>query len=339
MFWKTLILIFCLVVQFDDHLNLEEDQLYDVRITPRKIYRKSKNLKRSRPIGYYSNSDATKQIILSGDIETNPGPAKNLNQGQNKNKSKAPKCNKCEKTIRSNSKSLECLHCKTLTHFKCNNHVTWLNTKSTIQQWTCSTCESRELPFFNCRDLNTSNISTTTSKDADYENEHIEKLEELKKHISISHLNTQSMTSTFDEFQLMVHQTNFDIITLSETWLKNDRHLLEYVELPGYNFTYRNRDERRGGGVGIYIKDTIQFKVRNDITNVNTSIEHLWIEVKGKNKHSSYLIGVFYQPSSEAKHKLEWIGKLDGVLSYVKSIWNSSVIPLKNIFRKDKKVK
>ena len=44
------------------------------------------------------------------------------------------------------------------------------------------------------------------------------------------------MSSTFDEFQFMINQTNFDVITLSETWLKNDKHLLEDVRLPGYEF-------------------------------------------------------------------------------------------------------
>ena len=65
------------------------------------------------------------------------------------------------------------------------------------------------------------------------------------------------MTSTFDEFQFMVNELKLDIITLSETWLKNEKHLLEYVSLHGYKFSYRNKDEKRDGGVGVYIKDRI----------------------------------------------------------------------------------
>ena len=90
------------------------------------------------------------------------------------------------------------------------------------------------------------------------------------------------MTSTFDEFQFMVNESKFDIITLSETWLKNDKHLLEYVNLPGYKFSYRNRDEKRGGGVGVYIKDCITYKIRSDIISLDDSLEQLWVEVKGK---------------------------------------------------------
>ena len=93
------------------------------------------------------------------------------------------------------------------------------------------------------------------------------------------------MSSTFDEFQFKINQTNFDVITLSETWLKNNKHLLEYVRLTGYEFVYRNRDEKGGGGVGIYIRDKIEFKVRNDISKLDESIEHVWVEIQGRKKN------------------------------------------------------
>ena len=124
----------------------------------------------------------------------------------------------------------------------------------------CFSCASIELPFFKVRD----ELNTSVERDANYTN----------KHLSTCHLNTQSMSSTFDEFQFMINQTNFGVITLSETWLKNDKQSLEYVRLPGYEFAYRNQDEKRGGGVGIYIRDTIEFKVRNDISRLDESIEH-----------------------------------------------------------------
>ena len=47
----------------------------------------------------------------------------------------------------------------------------------------------------------------------------------------------------------------------------------------GYEFVYRNRDEKRGGGVGIYTRDMIEFKVNSDISKLDDSIEHLWVEI------------------------------------------------------------
>ena len=157
-----------------------------------------------------------------------------------------------------------------------------------------------------------------------YINTHVKKLQELKTHISICHLNTKSMTSTFGEFQFMVNELKFDIITLSETWLKNDKHLLEYANTPGYKFSYRNRDEKKGGGVGVYIKDCITYKTRNDIISLDNSPEHLWVKVKGQNKKIA-LFDWDCLPIENAK-KIEWIEKIDAVLSSIKSTWDSTII-------------
>ena len=128
------------------------------------------------------------------------------------------------------------------------------------------------------------------------------------------------MSPTFDEFQFMVNRSKFDIITLYETRLKSKKHLLGYVDLPGYKFSYRNRDEKRGGVLGVYITDCITYKIRNDIISLDDSLEHLWVEVKGKNKKSPYLIGIVLQPSFENAKKIEWIEKIDAVLSSIKSL-------------------
>ena len=65
-----------------------------------------------------------------------------------------------------------------------------------------------------------------------------------ENHPSIAHLNTQSISSTFDEFQVMLYHYLFDIITWSDTWLRNDRNLQQYIPIPGYNLCYRICDER-----------------------------------------------------------------------------------------------
>ena len=70
-------------------------------------------------------------------------------------------------------------------------------------------------------------LNANVESDENYTNEHNEKLDDFKKHIIIFHLITQSMSSTFDEFQFMMIQTNFDFITLGETWLKYYNYLLE----------------------------------------------------------------------------------------------------------------
>ena len=60
---------------------------------------------------------------------------------------------------------------------------------------------------------------------------------------------------------------------MSETWLKNNPHLLNYVTIPEYSNIFRNRDDIRGGGVGVYLRDAIDFKRRTDIENIEPELE------------------------------------------------------------------
>ena len=146
------------------------------------------------------------------------------------------------------------------------------------------------------------------------------------KTISIADLNTQAICSTFDEFTCMLNTQKFDIMTLSETWLKHNPHLLDYVKIDGYEVKFRNREHTRGGGVGLYIRSDIKYKLRNDIVNTNTDIEHLKLEVTLRNKNSNLLLGIFYQPNFDNLAKSKWLHKFDDILSYACSRWNKSIV-------------
>ena len=52
----------------------------------------------------------------------------------------------------------------------------------------------------------------------------------------------------------------FGIIGLVESWLKDKP--LNYFNLSGYNLECQNRIKKRGGGVCLYIKDDIKYKLR-----------------------------------------------------------------------------
>ena len=265
----------------------------------------------SSPILYYQNSTKTFRLLLSGDVETNPGPI----------------CSTCNKTVRINSRRLTCEICKNQTHLKCkkglNVNIPDARTPAT---WTCTNCSLSYLPFFQVRDLNATdfqsepepiNVITT-------ECEHIENL----KHngTSIAHLNTQCVTTTFAEFEAMLYTYKFDVITLSETWLKDNKMLLEHVKIPGYNFEYLNRQSKRGGGVGCYLKEHFDYKIRDDIFRKDTSIEHFWIEIKSKSKGNSYILGIFYQPSSVDADKIIWLEKFDALLGQVTTLWDGPIV-------------
>ena len=196
------------------------------------------------------------------------------------------------------------IHCKSLIHLQRSTLKAILIIKNSrkAHEWVCEFWHFKELPFLGPREFHEiTGTSPRIVNSIDYENIHILNLKSHGKHLSIGHLNTQSMVSSFDEFNVMLQEHPFDILTLSETWLKDDVNLLNYVQILGYKFRYRNQNERRGGGVGLYIKDSIEYKVRHDLNKIDESIEHLWIECKGNNCNKSYPVA--------ASTKLRWKGK------------------------------
>ena len=107
---------------------------------------------------------------------------------------------------------------------------------------------------------------------------------------------------------------------------KNDTTQINYVQIPGYEFILNNRTTSKGGGVGLYISETYTYKVWQDITNLDQSIEHQWVEVKGKNKNSSFLVGCIYQPSSNECEKRKWCEKFDLLMTQIYSKWNGIIV-------------
>ena len=92
---------------------------------PVKCYRASKIKRAKAKIIYYNNSIATFNIILSGDIEQNPGP------GLPK-----PKCPRCDKTVRCNQKRLICQLCLDAFHANCVNLKHHVRNSIDAKSWT-----------------------------------------------------------------------------------------------------------------------------------------------------------------------------------------------------------
>ena len=153
--------------------------------------------------------------------------------------------------------------CHDRVHLKCVSS----KSKQTINDWICTSClhtvlpyykerikktkkTNKKKPFFNQIDLDTS-VQSTSSQDSEHINQHLDILKQHKCHTSIAHINVQSLLSTFDAFSLMMNTYNFDIVALSETWLKESHHLQNYVQINVYNATFKNRENKKGGGVGL----------------------------------------------------------------------------------------
>ena len=137
----------------------------------------------------------------------------------------------CWKGVGANRKCFECERCCNLTHINCTNisksQKKQYTTKSTYK-WTCYDCTLSLLPFYKQR-----GVESEPSIEDDFLNTHKNNLLNNKHLLKILHLNCQSLASTFTEFEAMNYECNFDILTLSETWLTENQNLLDYVELSG----------------------------------------------------------------------------------------------------------
>ena len=71
---------------------------------------------------------------------------------------------------------------------------------------------------------------------------------------SILHLNARSMKNKFDNLNNLITRTNvqWDIICISETWLKDD--IVKYFQIENYNLFASCRPVGEGGGTAVYVQ-------------------------------------------------------------------------------------
>ena len=100
------------------------------------------------------------------------------------------------------------------------------------------------------------------------------------KNLAILNLNIRSLANKFDTFKNVLNNLNhaFSIISLTETWLNDETS--ENFNLNNYNFVCSNRANRKGGGVGFYISNNLNYKLRTDLNIYEEGIiESLFIEI------------------------------------------------------------
>ena len=183
-----------------------------------------------------------------------------------------------------------------------------------------------KLPFFGQDFVETTLVDSTMLNDYDNQNDvHLTTLQNNAKHLKIMHINTESMVSTFDHLCLLIQRYFFDVITMSETWLKENNLLIQYVTIPGYIHAFNNRDKIRGGGVGVYIKESIKFRRREDLEKRYPTMEHLWIEIAGRNRHSKLLLGTIYRSEAILSYSA-WLDNFNGILSDLSIEWDGILI-------------
>ena len=93
-------------------------------------------------------------------------------------------------------------------------------------------------------------------------------------------LNINQLTTHIDELRILLANNDIDIISINETEL-NESIRDHEVHIPGYEVIRRDRLNKCGGGICFYVKNSINFTVRNDLHM--DAIENLCLEVHKPN--------------------------------------------------------
>ena len=123
------------------------------------------------------------------------------------------------------------------------------------------------------------------------------------------HINIRSLPDKFDRLKKILtnldnEKIQFDAILLCETFLTDTNH--DLFNIPGYTFISRHRKHYRQGGVGIYIKNNINFIIRDDLSIfIETYFETLFLEVTSSKGNRPIIIGEVYRvPNSSCPNSI-----------------------------------
>ena len=100
---------------------------------------------------------------------------------------------------------------------------------------------------------------------------------------SAIHCNIRSLAANHDNLTTLLSNLkhNFHIIGLSETKIVINKDCVANISISGYQF-FSQPSVHNAGGVGFYIRNEIEFHLRDDLSSTTDDYESLWIEVHSK---------------------------------------------------------
>ena len=93
----------------------------------------------------------------------------------------------------------------------------------------------------------------------------------------------RSLSAHHDELTLLLSSLKFkfDLIGTSETKEQFDKGFLSNVDIPGYNI-HSQPTNSSAGGVALYIKSTLDYKIREDICMKKDEFEIICLKYLSK---------------------------------------------------------
>ena len=123
-----------------------------------------------------------------------------------------------------------------------------------MQDYIYPFCFQSALKFYKERDFHMLDLLIHNKYETTgYQNKHPHHLYVYRKdhcQTSVAHLNTYSLSSSFNEFSYTMNKYKFHYVTLSKKWLKDNKTQLDYIQIDGYISEFKKRDLRCQGRAG-----------------------------------------------------------------------------------------
>ena len=120
------------------------------------------------------------------------------------------------------------------------------------------------------------------------------------------HLNIRSLQKNFDSLcnLLMMLKFEFKVICITETWCSNNSMNYNPFKLLQYKSIHRVSKTGEGGGIALFLHNSLTFNIRRDLNVKNADIEGLCVEIFNKTS-KNILINVQYRQPAENFNEFE----------------------------------
>lgn len=127
-------------------------------------------------------------------------------------------------------------------------------------------------------------------------NMNIKKIDDL----TVIYLNARSIKNKLDEIEILLNEVNnVSALVVSETWMTKEEE--KYFNLPGFSAVFASR-KKRGGGVAIFIKDSIEYNTIKIINQENWSYILVYMH-----SYKKYIGSIYNPPSNSDQNFLEFL--------------------------------
>jgi hypothetical protein len=100
--------------------------------------------------------------------------------------------------------------------------------------------------------------------------------------------------SALQQLATELTQFNIGVAIITETWF-NDRHIDQFVNIAGYDIHRKDRLNKKGGGVAIYVRNDIRSKIITPRTDNQPKLTEV-LRVECDCKDTVYYIAACYHP-------------------------------------------